>query len=59
MGLQDNVCPPETGYAVFDHIGSTEKKLYAYDGYAHDANSYNHEAIVEAFVREKLQPAQL
>ena len=59
MGLQDNVCPPETGYAVFDRIGSTEKKLYAYDGHAHDANSYGHEAIIDAFFREKLQPAQL
>lgn len=58
IGLQDNVCPPETGYAVFDRIGSAEKQLYAYDGHAHDANSYGHEAIIEAFFQEKLQPAQ-
>lgn len=58
IGLQDNVCPPETGYALFDRIGSTDKKLYAYDGHAHDANSYRHEAIAEAFFREQLQPAQ-
>lgn len=56
IGLQDNVCPPETGYTVFDRIGSSDKKLYAYDGYAHDANSFNHEAIVEAFFRERLRP---
>lgn len=56
IGLQDNVCPPETGYALFERIASTEKKLYAYDGYAHDANSFTHEAIVEAFFQEKLQP---
>lgn len=56
IGLQDNVCPPETGYAVFEHIGAEEKKLYAYDGHAHDANSYGHEAIVEAFFRARLRP---
>lgn len=59
MGLQDNVCPPETGYAVFERIGSTEKKLYAYDGHAHDANGYGHEAVIDAFFQAKLQPAQL
>ena len=59
IGLQDNVCPPETGYAVFDRIGSSDKKLYAYDGYAHDANSYSHEAVISAFFQEKLQPVQL
>lgn len=56
IGLQDNVCPPETGYALFERIASAEKKLYAYDGYAHDANSFTHEAIVEAFFQEKLRP---
>ena len=25
IGLRDDVCPPETGYAVFDAIGSREK----------------------------------
>ena len=56
IGLNDNVCPPETGYAVFEAIGSAEKKLYPYPGHGHDANSYQHEALVEAFFGEKLQP---
>lgn len=56
IGLNDDVCPPETGYAVFNAIGTTEKKLYPYPGHGHDAGSYQHEAIVEAFFREKLRP---
>jgi cephalosporin-C deacetylase len=56
IGLNDDVCPPETGYAVFNAIGSAEKKLYAYPGHGHDANSYQHEATIEAFFAEKLQP---
>lgn len=56
IGLQDNVCPPETGYALFDRIGAEFKKLYAYEGHAHDANSYAHEAVVNAFFQERLQP---
>lgn len=56
IGLNDDVCPPETGYAVFNALGSQEKKLYAYPGHGHDANGYQHEAIVEAFFRERFQP---
>ncbi|MBI3960599.1 MAG: acetylxylan esterase [Chloroflexi bacterium] len=57
IGLQDDVCPPETGYAVFEAIGSRDKKLYAYDGYGHDANAYAHGAVIDAFFREHLQNA--
>lgn len=56
IGLQDNVCPPETGYAVFARIGTSDKKLYAYDGHAHDANSYTHDAVIETFFQEHLRP---
>jgi cephalosporin-C deacetylase len=56
IGLNDDVCPPETGYAVFNAIGSADKKLHAYPGHGHDANSYEHEALVDAFFRERLQP---
>lgn len=56
IGLNDDVCPPETGYAVFNAIGSAEKKLYAYPGHGHDANGYEHEAVVDMFFRERLKP---
>jgi cephalosporin-C deacetylase len=54
VGLQDNVCPPETGFAVFDALGSPEKKLYPYDGYGHDAGAVHHGAVVRAFFQEHL-----
>ncbi len=56
IGLQDNVCPPETGYEVFARIASLDKQLYPYDGHAHDAGSFYHEAIVDAFFAKHLQP---
>ena len=56
IGLQDNVCPPETGYEVFRRIASPDKQLYPYDGHAHDAGSFYHEAIVDAFFAKHLQP---
>ncbi len=56
IGLQDNVCPPETGYEVFKRIGSSEKQLYPYDGHAHDAGGFHHEAVIDAFFAEQLQP---
>ena len=49
IGLQDNVCPPETGYTLFNRIGATDKRLYTYDGHGHDAGRYQHGAIVDQF----------
>ena len=56
VGLQDSTCPPETGYAMFNAIGSANKRLYAYDGHGHDANQHDHDAIVDAFLGEHLGP---
>lgn len=56
LGLQDDVCPPETGFALFREIGSSQKKLYTYDNCMHDAGSYWHAAIVDRFFKEHLRP---
>ena len=55
IGLQDNVCPPETGYAAFHTIASEDKQIYAYDGHGHDAGSVHHEAILNDFFKTHLQ----
>jgi cephalosporin-C deacetylase len=49
IGLQDNVCPPETGYALFNRIGAADKRLYTYDGHGHDAGRSQHSSIVDQF----------
>jgi cephalosporin-C deacetylase len=54
IGLQDNVCPPETGYTLFSRIGATDKRLYTYDGHGHDAGRYQHGAIVDQFFAHHL-----
>jgi cephalosporin-C deacetylase len=54
IGLQDNVCPPETGYALFRAISARDKRLYTYDGHGHDAGRYAHSAIVEQFFAQHL-----
>jgi len=55
IGLQDNVCPPETGYALFHRIAATDKRLYTYDGHGHDAGRLQHSAIVDQFFAHHLQ----
>lgn len=57
IGLQDDVCPPETGFALFRAIGSANKQLYTYDNCMHDAGSFWHAAIVDEFFKEHLAPA--
>jgi cephalosporin-C deacetylase len=54
IGLQDNVCPPETGYALFRRIQSSDKQLYSYDGHGHDAGRVKHSTVVDAFFRQHL-----
>src|SRR5499433_2049202 len=56
IGLQDNVCPPETGYALFNRIGAADKRIYAYDGHGHDAGRYHHGAVVDEFFERHLHP---
>ncbi len=55
IGLQDNVCPPETAYALFERIGSEDKRLYAYDKQGHSAGSYEHAPVIEAFFERHLK----
>jgi cephalosporin-C deacetylase len=54
IGLQDNVCPPETGYVLFEHIGAPDKRLYTYDGHGHDAGRQQHGAVVDRFFAQHL-----
>ena len=54
VGLQDNVCPPETGYALFREIASEDKKLYAYDRQGHSAGRAQHGRVIEDFFSEHL-----
>ena len=55
IGLQDNVVPPETGYALFNKIGSTDKRLYPYDGHGHNAGSPAHSTIIAEFFDKHLK----
>ncbi|HIA75854.1 MAG TPA: hypothetical protein EYN92_05450, partial [Dehalococcoidia bacterium] len=55
LGLQDNVCPPETGYALFEAIGSKDKKLFEYDGHGHEAGRYVHSGIIDQFFDKHLK----
>ena len=56
IGLKDDVCPPETGYAVFDAIRSSEKRLYPYEDCGHDGgNGLGHDGIVMEFMANHLK----
>lgn len=57
LGLEDDVCPPETGFAVY-HAMRCPKELHANRGCAHDAGSYWMEAKVEDFLARHLAPAR-
>lgn len=56
IGLRDNVCPPETGYAVFRDIAASDKRLYAYPDQGHSAGRHEHDQIAAQFLAERLEP---
>ena len=58
--MMDDVCPPETGFAVFDQIGSSDKKLYTYEDCAHDAGTgVGHDKVMYQFMNDHLNPVAL
>jgi cephalosporin-C deacetylase len=56
LGLGDDVCPPETGYALHNAL-SCPKELHVYPRCAHDAGIYWEMPKVEAFLAQHLRPA--
>ncbi|MDP8923382.1 MAG: acetylxylan esterase [Chloroflexota bacterium] len=56
IGLEDDVCPPETGYAVYNAM-TCPKELVATPRCAHDAGRYWVMPKVHAFLAEHLRPA--
>ena len=56
IGLGDDVCPPETGYALHDAL-TCPKELHTYRRCAHDAGIYWEMPSVEAFLARHLRPA--
>ncbi len=55
IGLEDDVCPPETGFAVFNAM-NCEKTLHTAENCAHDAGAFWEMAEIEAFLAKHLQP---
>jgi len=55
IGSVDPVCPPETGYAVYGAIGTSDKELHAYPGEGHSAGALEHAPHVRAWMRQHLR----
>ena len=58
IGLRDNICPPDTGRAVFEAIGSADKTLYPYVDQGHEAGAHLHATVAAEFFARHLQNAE-
>jgi cephalosporin-C deacetylase len=58
IGLADDVCPPETAYALLRRLTRCRVDLHAYADCAHDAGSAVHARLVGQFLAEHLRPGQ-
>jgi cephalosporin-C deacetylase len=56
IGLEDDVCPPETGFALVEAM-TCPKELHTTERCAHDSGRFWLMSKVENFLAEQLQPA--
>ena len=56
IGLEDDVCPPETGFAVHEAM-KCDKELLTYERCGHDAGVFWAMENVEVFLARHLKPA--
>ncbi|MBM4419150.1 MAG: acetylxylan esterase [Chloroflexi bacterium] len=52
VGLNDDVCPPHTAYALRRRLGGPVE-LHAYPDGAHEGGGYRHDVIRERWVRDR------
>ena len=57
LGLEDDVCPPETGFAVHRAL-RCEKQLHTYPHCAHHAGLPDVMRVVESFLADHLKPGR-
>ena len=55
IGMEDDVCPPETGFAVYEAM-NCPKELLTYERCGHDAGNHWAKGTVEAFLADHLKP---
>jgi cephalosporin-C deacetylase len=55
-GLSDDVCPPETAYALMDRIASTHKQIRAYPYAGHEGGGLPHMLVKQAWLAGQLEP---
>lgn len=47
IGLLDNVTPPSTAFAAFNHLASVEKQIEIYPQFVHEPNGFHEEKRIE------------
>jgi cephalosporin-C deacetylase len=52
VALLDPVCPPSTGFAVYNHLSLTEKEMRVYPYNGHEGGAAIHEEEKYRFVRK-------
>ncbi|HYF95661.1 MAG TPA: acetylxylan esterase [Symbiobacteriaceae bacterium] len=55
IGMQDDICPPETGFEYFRRLGSDQKELKVYDPAGHDAGRHVNDALIRAHLARYLK----
>ena len=55
IGLRDDICPPQTGYALYNRL-SCPKELKVYPDAAHEGGGFVHAQLKTAWLGQQLKP---
>lgn len=55
IGLRDDICPPQTGYALYNRL-SCPKELRVYPDAAHEGGGFVHASLKQAWLGQQLSP---
>jgi len=55
IGLRDDICPPQTGYALYNRL-SCPKELKVYPDAAHEGGGFVHAQLKTAWLGQQLNP---
>lgn len=55
VGLRDDICPPQTGYALYNRL-SCPKELKVYPDAAHEGGGFVHAQLKTAWLGQQLNP---
>lgn len=58
IGLEDDITPPSTVFAAYNHLSSSDKQIEVYPQFSHESNPFHEEKKLEFIKKTLLVPSE-